>query len=146
MKTVEVQVYEYDELPEEIQEKVLNKMCDINVDHDWWEFTFEDAEQVGIELSEFDLYPRKIKGIPIDGYSQIKKLILQNHGKICDTYKTVKNYDLRKNGEGEDMFKMLLEDYLSILQKEYEHLTSREIIEETLRANDYEFTEDGELF
>lgn len=146
MKTVEVEVYEYDELPEEIKEKILNKMYNINVGYSWWQFIFEDAEQVGIKLTEFDIYRRTIRGNPIKDYSEMKKLILQNHGKDTDTYKTVKKYDLRKDGEGHNMFKMLLEDYLSILEKEYEYLTSREAIEETIRANEYEFTEDGELF
>lgn len=37
-------------------------------------------------------------------------------------------------------------DYLVILDKEYEYLTSSEAIEETLRANDYEFNEDGTIY
>lgn len=40
----------------------------------------------------------------------------------------------------------LLEDYLVILDKEYEYLTSSEAIEETLRANEYEFNEDGTIY
>ena len=34
---------------------------------------------------------------------------------------------------------------LSDLQATYEHLTTREAIEETLKANEYEFTEDGKI-
>ena len=39
----------------------------------------------------------------------------------------------------------LSEDYLSMLKKEYEYKTSEEAIIETIKANDYEFTEDGKL-
>jgi hypothetical protein len=42
--------------------------------------------------------------------------------------------------------KALLEDYLSILYKEYDYQTSREQIIESIRANDYNFTLDGSIF
>ena len=38
-----------------------------------------------------------------------------------------------------------IEDALTGLQKEYEYLTSREQIIESLKTNDYEFPEDGEI-
>lgn len=37
----------------------------------------------------------------------------------------------------------LKQEYLSMLGKEYEWLTSRESMEESIRANEYEFDEDG---
>ena len=45
-----------------------------------------------------------------------------------------------------EFLKSILEDYSIILQKEYEYLTSREAVEETIEANDYHFTENGNLF
>lgn len=39
----------------------------------------------------------------------------------------------------------LREEYASILQKEYEYLLSDECVDETIRANEYEFTEDGAI-
>jgi hypothetical protein len=39
----------------------------------------------------------------------------------------------------------LIEDYSILLQKEYDYQTSEEAIIETIEANDYEFTEEGEL-
>ena len=38
----------------------------------------------------------------------------------------------------------LREEYASILQKECDWLLSDEAVDETIKANDYEFTEDGE--
>ena len=40
----------------------------------------------------------------------------------------------------------LSEDYRIILQREYEYLTSEEYIKDTLIANEYDFTEDGEIY
>lgn len=50
--------------------------------------------------------------------------------------------------ETEDGIIELLRDYMRWiyrqLEKEYEYMTGREAIEETIRANEYRFTEDGE--
>ena len=46
----------------------------------------------------------------------------------------------------EEFLKSLLEDYRIILENEYEYLTSKEAILETIEANDYEFTADGTIY
>ena len=43
----------------------------------------------------------------------------------------------------DEFFQDLCRDLLSQLSKEYDYLTSREAIEETIEANEYEFYEDG---
>lgn len=45
----------------------------------------------------------------------------------------------------EEFKKALLQDYLSMLQDEHDYQTSEEQILESVRANEYLFTEDGEL-
>ena len=83
-------------------------------------------------------------------------LILENHGENCETYKTAMEYKGRvsttdedgyeeETDEGAEFLKSLLEDYRIMLQKEYEYKSSREAIEETIRCNEYEFTEDGKF-
>ena len=42
MKTISVNLYEFDELAPDIQKKVLEKYRDINTDHDWAEFLVEE--------------------------------------------------------------------------------------------------------
>ena len=53
--------------------------------------------------------------------------------------------EMSKNAE--ESLKELLTDFMHwiyrTLEKEYEYLTSKEAIEETIRANEYKFTEDG---
>ena len=46
----------------------------------------------------------------------------------------------------EDFNKSLAGDYLKMLKDEYEYQSSEEAIIETIEANEYEFTADGELF
>ena len=147
MKTITktVTVYHYDELSEQAKENVLQMLCDINVDYNWWEFVYEDAEQIGLKLTSFDIG----RGNDISGHllwepSEVKQAILKNHGKTCNTYKYVQSCDLRKENEREGFLYGLLQEYLSILTKEYEYLTSEEVIIETIKANEYEFNKHGE--
>jgi hypothetical protein len=44
----------------------------------------------------------------------------------------------------EEWFDDLCQDFWRRLQKEYDDLTSREAIEDTIRVNEYKFTQDGE--
>lgn len=150
-----VMAYQYDELSDEARDKAVEGMYDINVDHEWWEFTFEDANNIGLEITEFDSYHGTIGGKLTQDANEVVMAIQDNHGESCDTYKLSKEYEgrLYKLDEDEEEIedeekasefeRALLEEYLSILRKEYEYLTGREAIEEIIRANEYEFTEDG---
>ena len=53
--------------------------------------------------------------------------------------------DLDTEEIDDDFLRSLCEDYRILLQREYDYLTSREAILETIELNDYEFTEDGDL-
>lgn len=171
METRTYTVYKFNELPDEAKQKAIEKYPDINVEFYWWEFVYEDAENVGLKIISFD--------IGLGSYCNIEYTedacytahkIKENHGETCDTYqnainflaerdKTVESAEKDENGDFADEYELdkkldqvedgflrtLSEDYRIALQKEYEHLTSNEAIIETLEANDYDFTEDGEI-
>ena len=144
----EYEVYKYDELPEDARQKALEDNYDINVDcFDWWESVFEDAENIGIRIKSFDIDRFEITGELVLYPNEVKSKTLKEHGKSSNTYKTVKEYDLRKADFEEDEFLYsLLEDYRIMLQHEWEYLTSEEAIVETIDANNYDFTIDGKMF
>ena len=173
MKTVEITLYKFEELPPHGQEQAINRYSGINVDHEWWwESTYEDAERVGLKITSFDDY--SLDAEFIEGAEYTANKILEDHGEQCETYQTAKSYleerttlvtslsdgiHLDRVTEGnEDEFDWscndldaeflysLREDYRIILQKEYEYLTSDEAIKETLIANEYDFTEDGRIY
>lgn len=57
METKTIELYRIDELDEKVQEKVLDKYRDWNVDdYEWWEFVYDDAtaigELMGIEIDK----------------------------------------------------------------------------------------------
>lgn len=162
MKTKTYNVYKFNELSKEAQEKAIENLYDINVDHDWWEFVYEDADNIGLEITGFDLdRGAYCKGNFTESPLKVIELIKKNHGEMCETYKTALQYEkliaeCPKDEDGEpvendleciedDFRNSLLEDYRIILQKEYEYLTSEKAIIETIEANDYDFTENGKI-
>lgn len=168
MRTIETTVYKFDELDEDAKDRAVEKLYDLNIDHEWWDFILDEAEKLGLEIKEFDTDRYHIKGHLTDTPQFTIDCILADHGESCDTFKLAKEYkegfdalpcqemifdecdhepnceteydDLRENFEH-----ALLQEYLTILRHEFEYLTSREQIEESIRVNEYEFTEEGEL-
>ena len=174
--TTTTTVYTFDELSDEAKEKAVNQLWYINVDCiDWWDSLYADAERIGLKITEFDLDRyRHAKGEWLESPERCAELIIKEHGEHCETYQTAKQFLadraalVAKYSDGVDLervhedneyefdqacdelesefLKSLLEDYSILLQKEYEYLTSEEAIVETIQANEYEFTEDGQLF
>ena len=173
-RTVEQTVYSFNELSEQAKQRALELLYDINVDYGWWSFTYEDAKNVGISIKGSDLYTREIKIELYEDAYHVSNKIIKEHGSSTETYQIayqyIKDYDnlVKKYSDGintdivrednEYEFDKELEDlehefineigseYLSILNNEYEYLTSNEAIIETIEANSYEFTESGGLY
>jgi hypothetical protein len=167
MRIIETKVFSFNELNEDAKEKAIQNLYDINRDFEWWEFTYYDAKEIGLKITSFDLdRNRHAKGEFIFEVKEVINAILSNHGKSCDTYKVAENYkeeifnliekeenlDFRNydlEGQISDLenefLQVLLEEYSIILQRECEYLQSKEAIIESIIANNYEFTEGGEL-
>jgi len=175
MRTIRTKLYQFDELSKEAQQTAISKNYDINVDFDWWSFIYDDAKNIGLSISTFDIDRGDYcKGEFVDDAMECARLIIAEHGETCETYKTAKNYisdygklvykysdGIKSNyvAEGNEhafdqeadeldaeFLKSILEDYRIILSKEYAFLTSDEAIAETIRSNEYEFTIDGKQF
>lgn len=177
IKITETKIYTWDELTDKQKEKALSKLYDLNTDYEWWQSAYEDAEQVGIKITSFDLdRSRYAEGAFTMSAEGVAKAIVEDHGPDCETHKTAKEFldtitpmiDFRDNFADDDdtteeeyktfddntdkieeleeeFLKSILEDYSIMLQKEYEYLSSEEAIVETIKANEYEFDEDGNI-
>ena len=150
MKIKTYEVYSYDESSEEQKEKVLNNLCDINLGYAWWDFTYDDAKTMGLEITSFDIYRHDIDGHLLEPVGEVCRRIISNHGKECGTYKLAQKYFVEAylNGnesDKDDFTRDLLQGYLFILRRECDFLGSRKAIEETIRLNEYEFTSDGKI-
>ena len=175
MRTIieETTVYTFDELTPKAQEKAINHLWDINIGYEWWDYMYEDAATVGLRITGFDLdRNRHATGEWMWSALETANKITDEHGENCDTYSTVNEYLcsrdqlVKKYSDGTDQvteeneyqfdqdcgdidrefLRSLLEDYSLTLQREYEYLTSEEAIKETIQANEYEFTAEGDLY
>lgn len=164
MRTVRTKLYKFSELNEKAQEKAIEKLYDINVNYEWWESTYEDARNIGLKITGFDLdRNRNAQGEFLLAANEVAANIFRDHGETCETYKTAKSFmeewepvfaTYMETDDGEDklidmedeFLKSILEDYSIILQHEYEYLTGREAIIESIEANEYEFLQDGSIF
>lgn len=155
MRIKETKVYPFDELSEDAQEKAIENLWDINLDYEWWECTFEDAKNVGVVITEFELDRGSYCKGTIEDAIDTARAILKEHGDTCETWQTAKDFHdiVAKDGEDTEDYESLcseftysiLEDYRIMLQKEYESRYTEDAIVETINANEYEFTENGQL-
>lgn len=166
MKTIRTKVYSFNELSEEAKEKAINHYYDINVFFEWWESTYEDANNIGLKITGFDIdRGNYCKGEFALSAHEVAANIIRDHGDICNTYKTAQSfidtvneiqlkYDELEGYEyenemmeaEEEFLQSLLEDYRIILKNEFEYLTSEEAVKEAIISNDYHFTKDGKPF
>ena len=168
MKTITVNAFTFDELSDKAKDKARQWMREgIDVD-EWSDQVTEDAAQVGVKITGFDVgRGNDIQGT-VDQPETTAHKILKDHGDMCNTHKTASDYLSERdtlltqwprdeNGEFEnegdlddkldeidaDFTKSILEDYLADLRSAYEYAYSDEAVDETIEANEYLFTEDG---
>ena len=168
-------VYSFDELSQQAQEKAAQEYLDSNFMHDWWDFIYSDAKEVGIKIESFDIDRASYCNLDFNwSHEETAEKIIMNHGEACGTYKIAEDFLLsraklvKKYSDGintslviednydkydeeiEDLeteFKQQLEEeYLRMLRNEYEWLYSFDYAKEYLTDMDYKFLEDGTSF
>lgn len=164
--TKQYEVYTFEELSDSAQDKVISNNYDINVDYDWYSYLYDDAEAIGLKITEFDTARHIIKGRLTDHIDGVIPNILKNHGEQTTTYQCALEFKAKldkieesyNNNNNDDEFTdarveletefclHLLECYLSLLRKEYYYQTSKEAIKNTLIANECLFLIDGKPF
>ena len=133
----------------------------ISTDYEWWDSIYDDAKNIGMKIKEFDIGRGaycKIKYVK--SFESVLDKIIGEHGKDCETHKTAKAfkeqlgklslagefaYENARDELRDEFLPAIQEDYRIMLQHEYDYLTSKEAIIETIEANEYEFREDGTL-
>lgn len=166
MRTIETKVFEFKELSPDTQEQIINNW---ELYPSWYDSTYEDAENIALKITEFDIDRNTINGEFTLSPFQCATLITDNHGKTCNTFLFADGYlasyaeistrdanndltaeecnlmDKDLEDLGEEFLHYLLKEYLQMLKSDYDYQTSREAIVETIEANNYEFTEAGKM-
>jgi len=169
MRTVRTKVYQFSELSETAQQTAITWFLNSFEDSFAFSDTVEDAAQIGLKIISLDDH-RPNQGEFNLSANEVAQNIFNNHGEGCDTYKTAaafmeewqpvfnnymdENHADYESGESEDklqeleneFLQSLLEDYRIMRNKQIEHEYSDEFAIETIEANGYEFTVDGNRF
>lgn len=167
-------VYKFEELNEDAKDKALEKYYHINVEHDWYDNTYEDIKTLlGITITGFDLDRGQYVEFDFSCNDITKNFLKGLHGMCFSsdrhfgylvelTEKYLADFDRLDQDEAKDMsideiqdelyeerceIKAQLEDaILQNLRSEYEYLTSEEAVIEAFEANECEFKEDGTIY
>lgn len=154
----------YSELPEEIQQKVLDKYRYINIEHlEWYEYTIDRLKEeleneYGFENVKiyFSGFGNQGDGASFTGRLVNLKMFLEKTG-IDPSLRfdsTGSNYSHERTvridfeyleSEIEDWRIDKCHEIYNALEEEYEYLISDEQIIERIEANDYDFDENGRL-
>lgn len=146
--------WHYDEMIEDIAEKYGLKahFAEACFDLDRGSYFFFDTHDHG---------GRKIQGLVVADAIKLLKLagIKGKRAKELEDYLGIesndhynRNYIVCEELTGEeehqlnDVIYTFCEEELKYLRDQYEYLTSKEAIVDTINANEYQFTEDGKLF
>jgi len=93
MRDITTTVYYYDELSDKAKKKAIEECLYFNVDFDWWDSTYDDAENIGLKLTAFDLgRSMRCDGHFIGHAWETAQAILKDHGEACETYRTAQDY------------------------------------------------------
>ncbi len=162
----ETKVFKFNELSEEGKEKAIGKLYDINIDHEWYDFLYdefkEDLKKIGIECQSFYFDLDRGNYIAMDKPCIIDTLKFLKHCKTDlrtkegkELYNITIDTNYYAGGrtsnsiDGEicnDVLQNILNGFLGRLKKEYEYLTSKEAIIETIESNEFEFTDEGNIY
>ena len=164
MRTIEINVYKFEELDKQTQEKVIENYRYINVEDTlWYDFIKVDFNRLGLDIQAFDLDRGNYAKIYIDNFEETSNNIIDEFGDSVPIKQTAKNYideynkiqanfkndeDIERELEilDEEYQKEYSEDILSYLKAEYEWEITDQAIIETIEANDYDFTTEGKIY
>jgi len=163
---IEHTYYQFDELSDKAKDVARDWFRNGYGMESWWECMYEDAANVGLKILSFDDYKCEAKFMA--SAEETAHKIEKEHGESCETFKDAKEYltardnvidvwEKDENGEFVNQDRLdisldaldsnfllaLQEDYRIMLNKEYEYLMSNESVDENIKCNEYEFSENG---
>ena len=164
MRMIKIKAFLFEELDSQTKEKVIENNRTINVDSNfWYECELENFKhELKIKVNEFDVYRTEIN-ITIENSFETAQGIVNFFGKESSIVYSAKTFirdmifiEEKYEHDGQKLEEELeyleeefrgeiAEEILSMLTSQYEYETSDDEIKETIIANEYEFTEDGEM-
>lgn len=170
MRVIEIKAYTFEELSKAAQRKALNQFSDYNTEENWWNWTYEDAKEIGIQINGFDLNSYRsieftstrhnswvdVARLIVNNWPDVQENILVDAAKKLLEWNTVElvkcalledpteGYHESDDTEETGDFQTAIQKYFfERLTAEFEYLSSDEAIQEIIESNGYEFDEQG---
>jgi hypothetical protein len=143
MRTIEIEAYKFNELDEQTKLQVIEDNIYINVEHDWWECTYEALRECGIKINSFDIGRRRECEIEFyEDSFDVATNIVDTFGEAMEIVNDAKNFIkdrdalVKKYGEGNEMdgysvkeeFYIKFDEEVEYLQDEFRKELSDEIL------------------
>ena len=143
MRIMEVSVYRYNELNDKAKENVKHTLC---TEYLWGDDAIETlkrfADEIGIKIIDYSIDWANANR----SYVKWEKTYYYHTMFIKeDLYGTWLDYPLTKTWNKTKSVRQCISEFLSEIEKDYWNQFEEEYILDMCEANDYEFTEQGEL-
>jgi hypothetical protein len=139
-------IYIFEELAEEVQQKLIDRYRYVAVEYnDWYDYILDEIERQGGNLIEFDVDRGTIRIDLEESPIRFANNVVNHHGSDYDTYKISQQY-LDGKLSDKDYLHAISQEYLSMLREEFEYLTSDEYVREALLHLEHEYLEDGKTY
>ena len=155
-KIIQTTVYTIDELSENSKKVARQWYLDgADIVDDSFCDMVEDAKQIGLQIDSLRSH-YSLSGSFIDSAATVAEAIKANHGEDCTTYKIAEKFlqqyektselNFDKDAIENEFLTALLKDYFESLNDTVSHLKTDSVVDESIRDNDYTFTDSGKRF
>ncbi len=145
-----INVYKFDELGAKAKEKARDWFRQITATDDWWANVYEEAAELRIKITGFHLNGRQIDLHLTKDPDEVARLVVERLGPDEDAAKVAHRHLIHRRAlstlaeKQRDLEANLGRSLLNQLEREYDYQQSNENVDETIRANDYDFYASGE--
>jgi len=155
---MEINVYSFDELNDQAKEKA-REWYRSDLEYPWWSEVQDSlksfCDEFGVSVLNYSIGDARREFIKTDATNaNFRGLKIKDFDREamptgfcfdCDLRYTFAD-QFKKNGDALGAFKEALEAFLTSVRDDVEHQYTDESVDENIRANDYQFTENGKLF
>lgn len=158
MQVIETIVYTFDELNDQAKEKA-REWYRSGFEYPWWSEVQDSLKsfcaEFGVSVLDYSIGDARREFIKTDATNaNFRGLKFKDFDREamptgfcfdCDLRYTFAD-QFKKNGDALGAFKEALEAFLTSVRDDVEYQYTDESVDENIRANDYQFTENGKIF